>query len=115
MKKRFPLFIGLLLFSSSLLLALDVKPSKRDPFWPLVTSTGEIRDVPRLFQIEEMKLQEIKYSADGKATAVINGMTFWQKDRWGSYQLKEIQANAVVLEGPQGTVTLQLSSGPATP
>ena len=114
MKKRFPLFIGLLLFSSPLL-ALDVRPGRRDPFWPLVTSTGEIKDVPRLFQIEELKLQEIKYSTDGKATAVINGMTFWQKDRWGPYQLKEIQENAVLLEGPQGTVVLPLSTTPSTP
>ena len=115
MKQRFLLFIGLLFFSSSLLLAQDIQLPKRDPFWPLVTSTGEIKDVPRLFQIEELKLQEIKYSADGKAAAVINGMTFWQKDRWGPYQLKEIQQSAVVLEGPQGMVTLQLSTTPSTP
>ena len=70
---------------------------KRDPFWPLVDSSGIILNYDADFLISDISLEGIITGADGRNFAIINGKIVSQNDRIGQFVIDEIQKNTVVL------------------
>lgn len=74
-----------------------------DPTRPDVVVPKTVK--PSKFQA--LKLTMIRTSAEGKH-AVINGRSYVEGDRLGSYKVKTISTSEVVLQNNKGTVRLSL-------
>lgn len=81
---------------------------KRDPFWPLVTSSGMIVNYDKEVFASEMVLEGVMLEPTGANLAIINGMVVTENDSIGMYVVQKIEANAVILLRGDETVTLKL-------
>jgi hypothetical protein len=81
---------------------------KRDPFWPLVDSTGAIVTYNQDFLVTDLILEGIMTAAGGKDIAIINGQIVKTGDVVGVYTVKEISSTAVVLQKGLEIFTLQI-------
>jgi hypothetical protein len=81
---------------------------KRDPLWPLVSSSGAILNYEKDLMAVDMVLEGILVDTTGNNVAIINGMIVNLNDRIGLFIVKEIGANFVTLQKDDETVTLKL-------
>lgn len=81
---------------------------KRDPLWPLVSSTGNIINYETEFQVSDLKLEGIILGAGGDNLAIINGQIVKRQDRLGPFLIVDVGADTVVLSRDQETFELKL-------
>ncbi len=114
--KRFMAITIIILFSMTLALAQSEEApfiyndqSKRDPLWPLVTSTGGIMNYDAEVFISDMILEGIIVGAKGEGNlAIINGVVVKLNDLIGQYSVAEIAPSSVVLIKGQERFILKL-------
>ena len=81
---------------------------RRDPLWPLVTSSGAVMNYEAEVFVSDLVLEGIIVEADGNNLAIVNGAVVKINDTVGQYTVSEISANAVVLMKGQEKFTLRL-------
>ena len=84
---------------------------KRDPFLPLVLSSGEVISYETDLEISHMALQGILADPQGNSLAVINGKVVKPGDHVGAYEVELIEAGQVQLRKDQEQFSLQLKKG----
>lgn len=82
---------------------------KRDPIWPLVSSTGNIINYDKEFQASDLKIEGIMLGVSGQNLAVINGQIVKKGDLLGSLAVTEIGKNMVILKQGEQTFELKLN------
>ena len=81
---------------------------KQDPFLRLVSSTGAIVNFDGELLISDMVLEGIIAGDDGNNVAVINGIIVKPTDQLGSFTVRKVGADTVVLEKDQERFVLKL-------
>jgi len=81
---------------------------RRDPFWPLVTPSGSIITHEQDLTIADLILEGILTESDDKNTAIINGRILNSEDAIGSFVIKDITADTVILQKGKQLYTLKL-------
>jgi len=81
---------------------------KRDPFWPLVNSSGNILSYETEFLISDLHLEGIVAGEKGKNLAVINNKVIEEKSQIGDFTVLNIGKNSVVLGKGDKTFELKL-------
>lgn len=81
---------------------------KRDPFWPLVSPTGELIDYEKGFQLTDLKMEGIMVADNGKNLAIINGKVIKENDRLGPVTVIEIKKDMVILSNGQQRFELRM-------
>lgn len=81
---------------------------RRDPLWPLVTSSGAVMNYETEVFVSDLVLEGIIVEADGNNLAIVNGLVVKRNDPVGQYTVSEISSNAVVLMKGQEKFTLRL-------
>lgn len=71
---------------------------RRDPFWPIVSSSGAINNYETDFMITDLVLEGIMSGPDGRNFAMINGRVVSLNDSIGQFMVTEIGENSVVLK-----------------
>jgi hypothetical protein len=84
---------------------------KRDPFNPLVSSSGAIISYDNEFTAAEVSLEGIVLDAKGNNLAIINGKVVKVTDRIGSYTVESIANDHVNLVNGEEHVTVKLKKG----
>ena len=85
--------------------------SARDPFWPLVSSSGTIISYGQDVSVSDMILEGIVSSTDGVYTAIINGAIVEAGDTIGVYKIERIEPKKVVLSKENEIFELDLKKG----
>jgi len=80
----------------------------RDPFWPLVTPSGAIITHEKDLTIADLVLEGIMTEGDANNTAIINGRILVPEDAIGSFVIKSVAADYVVLQKGKQIFTLKL-------
>ena len=70
---------------------------RRDPFWPLVTSTGVISDYDSDYSPSELVLEGIISDSQGKNMAIINGRIVKLDEQIGQYTVTKIDKESITL------------------
>lgn len=83
----------------------------RDPFWPLVSSSGTIINYGQDVSVSDMILEGIVANGQGVYTAIINGSVVEVGDLVGQYEIVGIQAKKVILSKDAETFDLDLKKG----
>lgn len=81
---------------------------KRDPFWPLVSSAGNIVNYETEFQVTDLKLEGIISAGEGQNLAIINGRIVQTNDPLGPFTVMGIGSDSVTLGKDQQTFELRL-------
>ncbi|OGX26848.1 MAG: hypothetical protein A2787_06620 [Omnitrophica WOR_2 bacterium RIFCSPHIGHO2_01_FULL_48_9] len=82
---------------------------KRDPLWPLVTSTGGVMNYDAEVFVSDMVLEGIIVGSKGEGNlAIINGVIVKSKDLVGQYSVADITPSSVVLIKGQERFILKL-------
>lgn len=82
----------------------------RDPFWPLVSSSGTIINYGQDVSVADMILEGIV--SNGRAyTAIINGSVVEVGDSVGQYSIQSIESNKVILSKENEVFELDLKKG----
>ncbi len=81
---------------------------KRDPFWPLVSSAGNIVNYETEFQVTDLKLEGIISAGGGQNLAIINGRIVQTNDPLGPFTVMGIGSDSVTLGKDQQTFELRL-------
>lgn len=84
---------------------------KRDPFLPLVSSTGEVISYETNLSVSDMSLQGVLADAKGNSMAVINGKVVKTGDHIGAYEVESIEAQQVQLRKDDQQFWLKLKKG----
>jgi len=71
---------------------------RRDPFWPIVSSSGAINNYETDFMITDLVLEGIMSGPDGRNFAMINGRVVAINDSIGQFTVTEIREDSVVLK-----------------
>ena len=71
---------------------------RRDPFQPLVSTSGAIINIAGDLLISDMELQGIMLDPSGSSLAIINGMIVKLNGMLGSYYVTKIEKNSVTLQ-----------------
>lgn len=105
----------LILFSANLVYAQDNfvydDHGKRDPFLPLVSSTGLVVTYDQDLSVNDLVLEGIVADASGNNVAIVNGKMVKAQDQVGPYVVDSIGADQVVfLKGTQKFI-LKLRKG----
>ena len=115
MNKRAVFITVLILMPGTLGWAEETKPTflyddhgKRDPLWPLVTTSGAIMNYETEVFVSDLVLEGIIVGEDGTNLAIINGVIVKKNDTVGKYSISEISSLAVVLIKGQEKFTLRL-------
>ena len=83
----------------------------RDPFWPLVSSSGTIISYGQDVSVSDMVLEGIVSSAAGVYTAIINGSIVEAGDTVGVYKIERVESKKVVLSKGNEIFELDLKKG----
>ena len=81
---------------------------KRDPFWPLVTSSGATVAYDSDFSPSEIVLEGIIADAKGADIGIINGRIVKVHDQVGPYTVTKIDKESVTLTKNQKNFELKL-------
>ncbi len=81
---------------------------KRDPFWPLVSSSGAFLHYGTDLVASDMVLEGIVADKNGKNMAIINSMVITVNDRIGLYVVEKIEVDRVMLIKGQERYILKL-------
>ncbi len=82
---------------------------KRDPLWPLVSSTGNIINYDKEFQASDLKIEGIMLGVNGQHLAIINGQIVKKGDQLGSLAVEKIGKNMVILTQGEQKFELKLN------
>ncbi len=83
--------------------------NKRDPLWPLVSSTGSIINYNSDYVIADLLLEGVMLGeSSDKSLAIINGRIIKISDKIGAYEVKAITTDTVTLEKEQQEFTIRL-------
>lgn len=82
---------------------------KRDPVWPLVSSSGSIINYDKEFQASDLKIEGIMLGVNGQNLAIINGQIVKKGDQIGSLVIVEIGKNTVALKQGEQKFALKLN------
>ena len=81
---------------------------KQDPFLRLVSSTGAIINFGGELLISDMALEGIIAGENGDSVAIINGIIVKTDDQLGTYRVRKVGADSVILEKDQERFVLKL-------
>ena len=81
---------------------------KRDPFWNLVSSSGNLMNYETDLQMTDLLLEGIMVGADGQNLAVINSKVVKIHDTIDQFVVVRIDKNRVVLTKDQKNFELKL-------
>ncbi len=81
---------------------------RRDPFWPLVTPSGSIITHEQDLTIADLILEGIMTENDKNNIAIINGRILNKEDAIGSFVIKDITNDTVILQKGKKIFTLKL-------
>ena len=81
---------------------------RRDPFWRLVGTGGEIINYEKEFLSSDMVLEGIMVEPSGNNVAIINGIIVKVNDEVGSFLVKSVEMNSVVLQKGTEIITLRI-------
>lgn len=81
---------------------------KRDPLWPLVSSTGSLLSYDTDFLITDLNLEGIMVGSAGRNIAIINGKVLEENQSIGQFLIKSIGSDTVILEKEAQTFELKL-------
>lgn len=81
----------------------------RDPFLPYVTPDGYIVSFEPQTEIADIHLEGIIFDAQGKSFAVINGNVFAEREFIGSFKLKEIKKDKIILQNGEKSHIIELT------
>ena len=82
---------------------------KRDPLWPLVSSSGSTLTYDTDFLITELNLEGIMVAAaGGRNLAIINGRVLSENESVGQFIIKSISSDTVILQKDTETFELKL-------
>ncbi len=84
---------------------------KRDPFWPLVTSSGTILSYDEDLNYEDLIVEGIVYDSAGNSLAIINGKIFKTGSKITGYLISQIEENRVILIKDNKEFILNLRKG----
>lgn len=84
---------------------------KRDPLWPLVSSSGAIHNYEMEFIISDLNLEGIMFSEQQQSAAIVNGRVVKVADRIGQYTVQDIRPEAVILINGNQRFELRLEKG----
>ena len=82
---------------------------KRDPLWPLVSSTGNIINYDKEFQATDLKVEGIMSGIKGQNLAIINGQIVKKGDQLGSLVVAQIEKDSVILTQGEQKFELKLN------
>ncbi len=103
MKRFFIAAIGTLALFLSAALAIAQEDfmydshGRRDPFWPLVSSSGAILSYDDSLQFSDMVLEGVIYDPDGERFAIINSRVVKIEDRIGGFVVTAVNQDSVTL------------------
>lgn len=83
----------------------------RDPFWPLVSSSGAMISYGQDMSVSDMILEGILSSGEGVYTAIVNGSIVEAGDMIGAYKIEQIEEKKVILSKENETFELDLKKG----
>ena len=83
---------------------------RRDPFWPLVTSTGSINTYETDFLLSDLILEGIM-ADKGNNVAIINGRILKTNDRIGQFVVVTVRDSSVILVNGDQQFELKLKKG----
>ena len=83
----------------------------RDPFWPLISSSGVMISYGQDMSVSDMILEGILSSGEGTYTAIVNGSIVEVGDMVGAYKIQQIEAKKVILSKENETFELDLKKG----
>ena len=81
---------------------------RRDPMWPLVTSSGAVMSYETEVFVSDMVLEGVIVDPSGQNLAIINGVIVKNSDTIGQYVVRNISPNSVVLMKGQEEFILKL-------
>ena len=84
---------------------------KRDPFWPLISSSGTIVSYGEDISPSDMVLEGIMSDADGNYTAIINGNIVKPGDNIGLFSIERIESKTVFFAKGSEKFELNLKKG----
>jgi hypothetical protein len=81
---------------------------KKDPFWPLISSTGNIINYDTDLSVTDMALEGIMLGANGNAVAIVNGKVVKKGDKMGDFIVDSIDKDFVVFSKGEEKFELRL-------
>ncbi len=81
---------------------------KKDPFWPLVNSTGNIINYDFELSVMDMVLEGIMSDKNGVVVAIVNGRLIKKGDRLGEFIVDSIEKNSVFFSKGEEKFELKL-------
>ena len=84
---------------------------RRDPFIPLITPEGVLRELERRSEDSDMRLEGIIFDESGESLAIINGRVVKVQDEVGGYTILKIEKDKVFLIKEGDILELGLNAG----
>ena len=84
---------------------------RRDPFVPLVSTSGAVVVADEDLVFEDMVLEGIAFDAQRNNFAIINGRVVHAQEHIGAYMVERIEQDKVILSKDQQQATLFLKKG----
>jgi hypothetical protein len=81
---------------------------RRDPFWPLVSTSGTILVYDESIEISDMTLEGIIFDPQGERLAIINSKIVKVSDHIGGFLVSSIEQDKVILKKEETTFVLKL-------
>lgn len=85
--------------------------NKRDPFAPLVSSSGSVIAYDAELTVADMRLEGVLSDAKGQDLAIVNGKVVKPGDQIGPWQVEAIGADHADLVKGGERITLKLKKG----
>lgn len=81
---------------------------KRDPFWPLVSSSGNIINYDSDLSVTDMVLEGIMFDNNNNAIAIVNGKVVKKGDVVGDFTVESLEQNQVIFSKGEEKFELKL-------
>ena len=103
----------ILIFKAGIVLAAEdafvyKDNGRRDPFWPLISPTGQIINYNNEVLFNDMTLEGIITGQNGENLAIINNVIVKPNDRIGLFVVESIDTTEVYLKKDQESFVLKL-------
>lgn len=76
--------------------------NRRDPFLPLVSTSGYVLDLGVDLEVSDLKVEGIMHEETKESLAIVNGKVVKKGDRIGDFTVEEISKDRVVFLGSDG-------------
>jgi hypothetical protein len=84
---------------------------KRDPFVPMITSTGSIITDDADLSVDDLSLEGVVLDPKGNSVAVINGKIVKVGDSIGAFQIANIENDQVAVRRAEESFMLKIKKG----